>query len=556
MHENNSSEIQASGLAILLQQDNLLDHESLLNATLAAKQKGMTLVNYLVTTGKLSSHVILNCCIKYFGLPVLSMENFNPEWMTQALIKTELILRYHIIPLNRDDTALYIGVSDPTDHAAFSAISFHTGLMIRLMLMDEMMLDHLIQLHCQPNILYSQVETALAKVHPVTEQTALQEQEENDEPIAELANQILHDAIRKNISDIHFEPFAEYCRIRFRRDGLLYEAATLPTHISLRLLTRLKIMANMNIAERRLPQDGRIQLKTENVDIRMNTCPTIHGEKMVLRILNVRHESVSLDFLGLSDEQKKLFLLQLSQPQGLILVTGPTGSGKTTTLYAALNHLNTTEKNIATVEDPVEIELPGINQININLRIGLDFSVVLRTLLRQDPDVLMVGEIRDRETALIAMQAAQTGHLVLSTLHTNSAIETIYRLQTMGAGGHHLIHSISLIIAQRLVRKLCVRCRKPSCTTPGYNAVGCDACHHGYAGRAGIFEVVPFSHDVGEMILSDASKRAILSQLREDGSKMLSEMGMMKVHEGVTSHAEAISVLGNNEYLQTYLTST
>lgn len=306
--------------------------------------------------------------------------------------------------------------------------------------------------------------------------------------VIEYVDQLLNEAILKHISDIHIEPYEDYCRIRLRRNGLLYEAANIPIHLANQVIMRLKVMAQLNTAEKRLPLDGRLQINTAfKNDIRINTCPTLFGEKAVLRILDTKQINLDINSLGMTDFQKEIFLKKLSHPQGLILVTGPTGSGKTMTLYSALRHLNQIEKNIVTIEDPVEIELTGINQTNINPRIGLDFSITLRTLLRQDPDIIMIGEIRDVETATIALQAAQTGHLVLSTLHTNNAAEVLSRLHSMGIATHYLMNSISLIIAQRLIRTLCQHCKKLD-NTPTHK--GCGHCHHGYSNRIGIFELL------------------------------------------------------------------
>jgi len=362
-----------------------------------------------------------------------------------------------------------------------------------------------------------------------------------DESVIAVVDQLLGDAIEKKVSDIHIEPYEQGSRIRYRRDGLLCEAALLPAHLSVRIITRLKIMANLNIAERRLPQDGRLTLltrlpKTTPLDIRVNTCPTLHGEKMVLRLLDTATIRLTIGALGMNEKQSALFLASLARPQGLILVTGPTGSGKTVTLYSALQQVNQLEKNISTVEDPVEIELHGINQININPKIGLDFAAVLRALLRQDPDILMVGEIRDLETATIVLQAAQTGHLVLSTLHANSAAATLLRLQTMGVATDQLMGAISLIIAQRLLRQLCQHCKQPApfalegCTYQGYAPVGCERCYQGYRGRTGIFELLP------------------VTNRKKESGPMLWEAGLEKVQHGMTSYAELIRVMGEADY--------
>jgi type IV pilus assembly protein PilB len=387
-------------------------------------------------------------------------------------------------------------------------------------------LEKIISKWCRPHILYSQLETTLSKIAPLqikeTKNLIIPNKhtETNNEPVIEFVYQLIDDAIIKQVSDIHIEPFEHQCRIRFRRDGLLYEAATIPLHLANQITMRLKIMAHLNIAEKRLPQDGRLHIQgTKKMDIRINICPTFFGEKIVLRILDPKQINFNINLLGMNEAQITLFQKILSQPQGLILVTGPTGSGKTMTLYAALNYLNKVEKNISTVEDPVEIELPGITQVNINPRIGLDFATILRALLRHDPDIMMVGEIRDAETATIALQAAQTGHLVLSTLHTNQASESISRLESMGIPTAYFKNAISLIIAQRLVRKLCIHCKL---LFTSVNTQSCEHCHHGYKGRTGIFELLAADSNQSQLSLWDA--------------------GLEKIQAGLTNYNELMRV--------------
>lgn len=555
---NESEAAELTGLISYLVRDRLLDADEARSAMNAAQHQGISVTSYLVRSQILSSHTIMECCVKHFGLPIYDLKNFDPACLRDSVIKPEIIYRYRVIPLNTEQNSLYLGITDPTDQTVISAIGFQTGLRIRPMLVAEVMLDEIINTYCRPNILYSQLETALSKMVPIEEQEShLENIEQSDEPVIEFVDRLINDAVDKNISDIHIEQYEHHSRIRFRRDGLLYEAAIIPPHLAARVTTRLKIMAHLNIAERRLPQDGRIRLKQESkiaspkIDIRINACPTLYGEKIVLRILNANYVNLNIDSLGLTQAQKKLFLAKLSQPQGLILVTGPTGSGKTLTLYSALNYLNRIEKNISTVEDPVEIELPGINQVNINTKIGLDFASILRTFLRQDPDIIMVGEIRDPETANIAMQAAQTGHLVLSTMHTNSAAETITRLQSLGIAAYHLISSVALIIAQRLVRKLCKNCKQPEilpaeCTpfNISYRPIGCEYCCGGYQGRIGIFELIPVTEKIAHVILSGANVHEILDQAKREKCTFLWDAGTEKVRDGITSLSELIKVAG------------
>lgn len=365
--------------------------------------------------------------------------------------------------------------------------------------------------------------------------------EASDEAISRFVEQIIQNAILHSASDIHIEPYAETCRIRFRCDGLLQEITRVPATIAGQIITLLKVMAKLNIAEKRLPQDGRLHLHA--TDIRINTCPTLFGEKIVLRLLKGNTLSLAFEHLGLSEQQKNILIDTIAQPQGFILITGPTGSGKTLTLYAIVNYLNSSEKNIATVEDPIEIQLFGINQINIHPKIGLDFPNVLRTLLRQDPDVLMVGEIRDRETAEIALQAAETGHLILSTVHTNSALDTIARLAALGIAPHRIVRTVSLIIAQRLIRLLCHHCKTIDSTAaapyPVYRAIGCPHCFQGFKGRTAIYEFFMMNHDNATQVLKN-----LPTALSELPNQALYQAALAKVAAGQTSLAEVKRVLG------------
>lgn len=447
------------------------------------------------------------------------LKNYDPEWLHQSQIKPEIIERYHVIPLHQDEHILHLGMTDLTNHEAISAIGFHTGLRIQPVLVNKDALNKIINTLCRPNILYSQLETALAKITPTEEKNSMSDHlDSNDGPVIEFVDHLIKDAVAKHVSDIHIEPFENQCRIRFRRDGMLYNAALIPLHLATQVNTRLKIMSQLNIAEKRMPQDGRFKVYAgKKIDIRINTCPVLFGEKIALRILDAKDSALAIPSLGMTGDQQTLFIDKLARSHGLILVTGPTGSGKTMTLYSALHHLNQTEKNISTVEDPVEIELSGINQVNINPRIGLNFSTILKTILRQDPDIIMIGEIRDKETASIAVQAAQTGHLVLSTLHTNNASEAISRLQSMGISAYEFANITSLIIAQRLVRTLCAHCKHMD---------GCEYCCHGYTGRTGIFELLPVEQD------------------KQYDYLKLWDAGMRKVNGGITTHAELIRVLG------------
>lgn len=373
--------------------------------------------------------------------------------------------------------------------------------------------------------------------------------------IASFIDQILKEAIDKQASDIHFEPYSDFYRIRFRIDGILYEKIKTPLLFAQQFSTYLKIMANLDISEKRLPQDGRFSLN-KNYDCRLSTCPTSFGEKLVVRILNPRHKNLNISHLNFNHQEEKIFSKHIQMPQGMILVTGPTGSGKTITLYTAINAINEIAKNISTVEDPIEISLNGINQVEINYKLGLNFSKILRTFLRQDPDVIMVGEIRDTETAQIAIKAAHTGHLVLSTLHTNSAATALNRLINIGIPTFNLATAVNLIVAQRLIRKLCVHCKKiikppastllehgleKNCTI--YTATGCKYCNKGYYGRTAVFEMLPITPSIRELIMKDCSIKKISSHMKQLGYPTLKESATNKVRSGITSLEEINRVI-------------
>lgn len=537
----NEEEGELNGLALFLFRDGVLDYECAKLANDKAPENKQTVPQYLVAANILTSSAIYNYCQQKFQLPVFSMGQYDSNLAKEGLLNPELIKRYRVVPLYKNNYGLFVGVTDPTEQKALSDITLLTGLILHPVLISETDLEQLITASTQQPVLYANVEMALSKI-PRAKET-LQVETHHDEPIIQLVNQLIQDAIDKTISDIHIEPYEHTCRIRFRRDGMLYEAATLPSSIAAQVSSRLKVLANLNIAEKRLPQDGRLQYRAlHKIDIRINTCPTLFGEKIVLRLLNKQHLDLDIHQLGFSCKEKALFLEKLAEPQGLILVTGPTGSGKTTTLYSALHHLNHVTKNIISIEDPVEIDLNGINQVNINPKIGLDFPSALRSLLRQDPDVIMIGEIRDTETAEIATQAAMTGHLVLSTLHTNSAFETIMRLQSM-VNKVNFINAISLIIAQRLVRALCSQCKLETYAPDNQrhytnNSSGCEHCHQGFQGRMAIFEYLPFTPKLLELIAKEASPSSILQAALSEGFIRLWEAGGQLVHQGRISLAE------------------
>ncbi len=498
------------------------------------------------------------------GAPLLDLDAFDPQRLERGLIDRKLIQRRRVLPLMRHNGRLLLALADSAAMSALDEIKFHTGLTVQPVVVEAEKLDRALRLQSRGDGLLD--ELGLDELQAEAEPAAALAGETpgaDETPIARLVNRVLFDALQAGASDIHFEPYESACRVRFRIDGILHEITRPPVNIARRIASRLKIMAQMDISERRLPQDGRIRLRTADeggIDFRVNSLPTLWGEKLVLRVLDGGGEPIDLDGLGLTDTQREQYLQALSSSQGMILVTGPTGSGKTVTLYAGLRVLNQPERNIATVEDPVEINLDGVNQLAVNNRIGLDFAMALRAFLRQDPDVLMVGEIRDLETAEIAVKAAQTGHLVLSTLHTNSAGETLNRLRNMGVPPFNLATSLRLIIAQRLLRKLCAQCRRPlrlpreALRKAGFDsgeidnlqlfgAGGCDQCKNGYRGRVGVYELLPLSPTLADIIMAGADSLQIAAQARKEGHGDLRRAALDKVAAGLTSLEEVTRVL-------------
>ncbi len=548
----NDLTINLNGLASHLVHNGLLQPNIAIDLVEKANRQKQPFITYLIKNNILSSKQILSSCSKSFGLPIFDLTGHMFEATNELNFNSDLIRRYRIIPIKKQNNILDIGLSDPTDKQAIDIIKFYTGLQISIFLIAEDQLDTFINKNFNESLNHAKLE--LSMINDLTNdetQIIIQENSINyDEPVIRFVDHIIQHALHQSASDIHIEPYEKQCRIRYRQDGILYEMAEIPVNLATRLTTRLKVMAKLDITERRLPQDGRFQVN--NIDIRINTCPMIFGEKIVLRLLDANRITLDINELGFSENQKSCFLTKISQHQGLVLVTGPTGSGKTVTLYSALHHLNTSHKNISSVEDPVEIQLKGINQVNVNYKINLHFATILRTFLRQDPDILMVGEIRDTETADIAIQAAQTGHLVFSTLHTNGAIETIARLQSMGIASYNIASSISLIIAQRLIRKLCPHCKLaeilPKQSIPEYlmeeneitvyRAMGCQQCHQGYRGRIGLYEFLPMTECIRELIMANSSTSIIMGHAKQEGFLTLREAGLKKVLQGITSLSE------------------
>ena len=556
-----------SGLAGRLVIEGLLNADEASKAQAAAAEEKVPFVRYLVDEVKIDSKRLVEIASQEFGAPRFDIGAFDSQFLPQGLVEPELVAKHHALPVYSRGKRLFIAMSDPTNLAALDEIKFHTGLNTEAILVDENELQKAISqwVEAQDDIggglddLESS-ELDDIDVSAVEEDGAAEDDSTgvDETPIVRFVNKVLVDAIKQGASDIHFEPYEKDYRVRFRTDGVLREVVRPPRNLAPRLAARLKVMSQMDISERRIPQDGRIQMKLSRnraIDFRVNTLPTLFGEKIVLRILDPTSAQMGIDALGYEEDQKAMYLRALNQPQGMILVTGPTGSGKTVSLYTGLNILNEPERNISTAEDPVEINLSGINQVHVNPKVGLNFAEALRSFLRQDPDIIMVGEIRDLETAEISIKAAQTGHLVLSTLHTNSAAETITRLLNMGVPAFNVATSVSLIIAQRLGRRLCKECCAPAdiphetLMQEGFTeellqgatvmrAVGCDACKDGYKGRIGIYEVVKITPEIANLIMTEGNSLEISRAARAAGFADLRTAALKKCAAGLISLEE------------------
>jgi type IV pilus assembly protein PilB len=563
----NASSPVLSGLARRLVNDNLLTTEMALQALTDAKRDHIPFVMHLVNSNLVNAKIAAQIASDEFGTPVFDFAAFNKEYLPKGLVDDKLIEKHQVLPLSKRGNRLYVAVADPTDLHALDDFKFNTGLNTDAILVEADKLKQAIDRHLNAAAdTFTDLDGELDDLEVDAQDLGKNKPDENSEadeaPVVRYINKMLLDAIKGGASDIHFEPYEKSYRVRFRTDGVLHEASRPPVTLAQRMAARLKVMSQMDISERRLPQDGRIKLKvskTKNIDFRVNTLPTLFGEKIVLRILDSSSAKLGIDALGYEDDQKQLYMQALSQSQGMILVTGPTGSGKTVSLYTGLNILNTDQVNISTAEDPVEINLEGINQVQMNTRVGLTFAEALRSFLRQDPDIIMVGEIRDLETAEIAIKAAQTGHLVLSTLHTNSAPETLTRLLNMGVPAFNVATSVSLIIAQRLARRLCGHCKRPAKDIPDeilsqegfddiaierkdfelYHPVGCDKCNNGYKGRVGVYEVVRITPTIANLIMEGGNSLQIAAEAKKAGFNNLRTSALRKVAIGLTSLEEA-----------------
>lgn len=557
--------IVLSGLARRFVQDQLLEEAAARDAHSQATKNGIPFITFLVQNKLADAKALAQSAATEFGVPVLDLTSMQMDNLPEKAVDEKLIRKHSVLPLYKRGNRLFVAMSDPTNISALDEVKFATGLSVEAVLVEDNKLRDAIEkyLNALEQPLGDMDDGDLADIDIEAADEASQDNtsttpEQDDAPIVKYINKMLLDAIRTGASDIHFEPYEKTYRVRYRTDGILHEVSRPSIKLAPRLAARLKVMSQLDISERRVPQDGRIKMKlskTKAIDFRVNTLPTLWGEKIVLRILDPSSAQLGIDALGYEEDQKELYLKALAQPQGMILVTGPTGSGKTVSLYTGLNILNTPERNISTAEDPVEINLEGINQVNVNTKVGLDFSAALRSFLRQDPDVVMVGEIRDLDTASIAIKAAQTGHLVLSTLHTNSAPETLTRLRNMGVPSFNIATSVSLIIAQRLARRLC-SCKQPhevpkeALIEEGfteeqiatgftlYKPVGCDKCKGGYKGRVGVYEVVRITPKMAQLIMSDATSIELAQAAQEEGFNNLRQSALLKAIQGVTSLEE------------------
>lgn len=558
------NDIALTGLAKQLVIAGLLDDKAAQRALGESRRENSSIVSYLVQHRMVKSRELAELASEQFGVAFLELGALDKESQPKDLVSEKLVRQHRALPLWRRGNKLFVAISDPTNHQIITDIQFSTGLTTEAILVEDDKLGIAIEaffessnsgLEGLSDIDLDGIETESSNGE--TNESG-QPQDADDAPVVRFVNKMLLDAIKSGSSDLHFEPYEKIYRVRFRTDGMLLEASKPPVQLGTRIAARLKVMAGLDISERRKPQDGRIKMKiskSKSIDFRVNTLPTLWGEKIVMRILDSSSAQMGIDALGYEQDQKDLYMNALKQPQGMILVTGPTGSGKTVSLYTGLNILNTVDINISTAEDPVEINLEGINQVNVNPRQGMDFSQALRAFLRQDPDVIMVGEIRDLETAEIAIKAAQTGHMVLSTLHTNSAAETLTRLRNMGVPSFNIATSVNLIIAQRLARKLCSLCKKEidipheTLIKEGfpeaeigkfkiYMPVGCDACNGGYKGRVGIYEVVKNTPALQTIIMEEGNSIEISTQMRKDGFNNLRTSALSKAMQGVTSLEE------------------
>ena len=559
-----------SGLARALAQHGLMSEHEAEGHQTAAAQAGVTFVEKILEAKRITPAKLALFASRAFGVPLMDLGAYDPDQYQRELIDLKIAQSRRVLPLSKRGNRVYVATSDPANLQALEEVRFKTNLVVEPVVVEDDKLSSAIA---------RLVEASGANLKDVANMEDLEvtlqdggpaqlSEEENaeveDAPVVKYIQKILLDAISAGVSDIHFEPYERFYRIRYRLDGVLMEVAQPPLAIKDKVSSRIKVISKLDIAEKRVPQDGRMKLvlsKTKAIDFRVSTLPTLYGEKIVMRILDSAGVKLGIEALGYEPDQQQALLNAIGRPYGMILVTGPTGSGKTVSLYTCLNILNQPGINIATAEDPCEIQLPGINQVNVNEKAGLTFAAALRAFLRQDPDIIMVGEIRDLETADIAIKAAQTGHLVLSTLHTNDAPTTLTRMLNMGVAPFNVASSVIMITAQRLGRKLCPQCKKPEDIPPEalmragfreedidgtwqpYGPVGCDHCRGtGYKGRVGIYQVLPISDDMRQLIMRGGNAIDIAEQAAREGVRDLRQSGLLKVRSGITSLEEIEAV--------------
>ena len=559
-----------SGIARMLIQEKLLSEDEANTIQNQANIQKIPFISQIITNKKISAEKIAETSARAFGFPYLNLDAFNVDYLPAKSIDPKLMLANRVIALQNRNNVLYVAISDPTNLHALDSVQFQMGMTLSPVVVEDDKLGKWID-----RIIESK-DTSMASLD-VGDDFDLDmggnEQEDeveialevDDAPVVKFLQKMLLDAINMGASDLHFEPYEKFYRIRYRVDGVLRDIAQPPLAIKDKLASRIKVISNLDISEKRIPQDGRMKLtlsKTRTIDFRVSTLPLIHGEKIVMRILDPTSATLGIEALGYEPEQKEALLKAVSRPYGLVLVTGPTGSGKTVSLYTCLNILNNPGVNISTAEDPAEIPLAGINQVNVNDKQGLTFAAALKSFLRQDPDIIMIGEIRDLETADMAIKAASTGHMVLSTLHTNDAPSTLTRLMNMGVAPFNIASAVSLITAQRLARRLCKNCRVPinipneallsvgfkdsdldgSWQLYGHKDGGCEMCNGGYKGRVGIYQVMPISDAISRIIMSNGNAHDIADQAKLEGVKDLRESGLLKVKQGLTSIEEVEAV--------------
>ena len=557
-----------SGVARILVRAGRIDGKVAEDLTKAARDKRSSFVAQLIESNTMRPLALAHSLSTALAVPLLDLDAVDPRALPQGIVDQKLISQYKVYPLGKRGGRLFIACADPTDQEAVERIKFATQLAPEWIVVEYDKLMRLVSNQGQSAqdtmeaLASSDFEFEVTDEDPTAAQQPEQQTSEvEDAPVVRFLHKMLIDAINMRASDLHFEPYEFHYRVRFRIDGELREITQPPIAIKEKLASRIKVISRLDISEKRVPQDGRMKLKfgSKSIDFRVSTLPTLYGEKIVIRILDPSSAKLGIDALGYEPQEKERLLAAVARPYGMVLVTGPTGSGKTVSLYTCLNILNQPGVNISTVEDPAEINMPGVNQVNVNDKAGLNFAAALKSFLRQDPDVIMVGEIRDLETADIAIKAAQTGHLVLSTLHTNDAPTTLTRLQNMGVAAFNIASSILLITAQRLARRLCEACKVPADyplealrragyepheldgTWRPYRAVGCSACNNGYRGRVGIYQVMPITEPMQRLILAQGTANDLAEQARKDGVRDLRQSGLVKVRQGVTTLEEVIS---------------